>query len=300
MVASYSGDLSLDHSGLMVMCWQGLTEKTIQDRVIGMRRSWLAVMLSLIAACGAAPSAVTGAPTSSIPGPITTIEEATTASVTGTTPLEATCGAVMLPVTEPLALPDQPLDGVALNALEEADRTLGMEGGFFDAYTWVIAEHSEQRLVLFGRAPGDDSADGFADATFELRDGEWVASGWGGCHVVVSAPGYGNAATWATDPQSAPDPAFSELAIQIMERNCANGEAPEGREILPVVQRAADRVTITVLVEPVPGFANCPGNPWYPVVVDIGEPMGDRVLYDGSTLPAVERIWPPPENPVNG
>jgi hypothetical protein len=24
------------------------------------------------------------------------------------------------------------------------------------------------------------------------------------------------------------------------------------------------------------------------MVVDIGEPMGDRVLYDGSTLPAVE------------
>ena len=263
------------------------------------RRLWLSLTLSLIVACGAAASSVTKAATSSVPGPVTTVAEPTTTSVTGASALEASCGAVALPVAEPLVLPDQPLDADALKALEEADRTLGMEGGFFDAYAWVIAERSEQRLVLFGHAPGGDNPDGYADATFDLKDGTWVPASWGGCHVVVSAPGYGNA-SWATDPGSAPDPTASEVAIQIMERNCANGEPPEGREIVPVVAMAADRVTITVLVEPVPGFANCPGNPWYPVVVALGEPLGDRALYDGSTVPAVERVWPPPENPVNG
>jgi hypothetical protein len=146
-----------------------------------------------------------------------------------------------------------------------------------------------------GVASGDPE---FADASFVMEDGTWKPEGWGQCRVVVAAPGFGNA-TWATDPESAPDPTASTLPIQIMERNCANGEPPEGREILPVVQGTADRVTITVLVEPVSGPANCPGNPWYPVSVDLGEPLGERPLYDGSTLPAVERLWPPPENPVN-
>jgi hypothetical protein len=205
---------------------------------------------------------------------------------------------VRVPAAEPLVFPDLSLDDDARAALDEADRTLGLEGSFFDGYDWVIAERSEQQLILFGRALEVSTDSPYADASFEQRNGTWVASGWGQCRVVVSAAGYGNA-SWATDPDSAPDPAASELAIQITEQNCASGEPPEGREIVPVVVTADDRVTITVLVEPVTGFAECPGNPWYPVVVDLGEALGDRSLYDGSTLPAIERVWPPPENPVN-
>lgn len=257
-----------------------------------MRRTWLLVVLGLIAACGAGP-------TEAVDGLSTTVDGSSTTTDRGQTVLHAECGAVVVPVAEPLVLPDQPMDEDALEALDEANRTLGMEGDFFDAFEWVIAERSEHRLVLFGRALGEDNPDGYADATFDLRDGTWVPAGWGGCHVVVVAPGYGNAATWATDPSSAPDPAASELAIQIMERNCANGEPPQGREIVPVEVAESDRVAITVLVEPVTGVVDCPGNPWYPVMVDLGEPLGDRALYDGSTLPAVERVWPPPENPVN-
>ena len=39
-------------------------------------------------------------------------------------------------------------------------------------------------------------------------------------------------------------------------------------------------VQIVVLIEPVPGFANCPSNPWYSTTFDLGEPLGDRVLID--------------------
>ena len=85
------------------------------------------------------------------------------------------------------------------------------------------------------------------------------------------------------------DPSSSTLQIEIMERNCANGEPPVGREVVEVVDVTDEAITITVLVEPVPGLADCPSNPWHPVTVELGEPLGDRRLVDGSTIPPGER-----------
>lgn len=207
--------------------------------------------------------------------------------------LEAACGAVALPVVDPPVLPEEPLDEAAEAALADLAR-VGAEVALIGRYEWFVAERGDQRLVLFGRpwASTPPGAPGFADASFS-RDGErWVPEGFGQCRIEVSAGGLGNA-HWTVNPVIEPDRSSEELAIRMMERNCAGGQAPEGRQIIPVVEADAERVTITILVEPVPGGSDCPSNPWHPVVVDLGEPLGDRALFDGATIPALARVWPP-------
>lgn len=204
--------------------------------------------------------------------------------------LTAGCGPVALP-TPVVELPDEALDDDARAALDRVVEVVGGEAGFFAGYDWFIAEKSDRELVLFGQSvgpvgPGDPP---YASAVFEFRDGIWEPAGWGQCRIEVDAPGFGNA-FWVLDGE--PRPGSTELLVQINERNCASGQPPVGRAIVPVITADAERVTITVLVEPVAGGAACPTNPWFPYVIDLGEALGDRVLYDGAVVPALERPWP--------
>ena len=48
-------------------------------------------------------------------------------------------------------------------------------------------------------------------------------------------------------------------------------------------------VTIALLVRSVPGGADCPGNPEFPIDVGIGERLGSRALFGGSTTPPSPR-----------
>jgi hypothetical protein len=57
-------------------------------------------------------------------------------------------------------------------------------------------------------------------------------------------------------------------------------------------------VSIVVLIEPLEGGGRCPGNPGFPLEVDLGEPLGDRTVLDVSVQPGVERPWPPIESSV--
>jgi len=230
---------------------------------------------------------------------------ATTSSLletTGTVPptvapaaLRATCGAVSL--GEGVRLPEEPLDDDGIAALAATPDQVGGEASFFLLYEWFTAARSADSLVLFGK-PTDDAIDPtYAYAEFELVDGTWTARGWGQCSTQVEAPGFGNAA-WVLDAAIAPHPDATQLAIEINERNCASGQPPVSRDVVPVVVADADRVTIVVLVEPVAGSADCQSNPWHPVVVELGEALGDRVLYDGHAIPPLLRPWPPTESSI--
>ena len=62
---------------------------------------------------------------------------------------------------------------------------------------------------------------------------------------------------------------------------------------MPLVDSNEEQVTITVLVEPIAGFAHCPTNPWYPISVVLDAPLGNRQVFDGSVYPAELQTWPP-------
>ena len=207
--------------------------------------------------------------------------------------LQASCGGVTFDSVpaDPSTFP--PADEI----WDEIDLTeLGLEGEWFPSLDWTIANQTGAELQLFGtpkEPTGEDPGYGYADFA---RDGDrWRPTGWGDCRIQVTSPGLGPA-RFVLDPEHEPDPAASTLAIQATEMSCASGEAPSGRSVEAVVLDEDEvSVSIVVLVEPVTGDANCPSNPSFPLEVDLGEPLGDRTVFDAGVQPALRRPWPPTE-----
>jgi hypothetical protein len=209
--------------------------------------------------------------------------------------LRAACGAV--------EFDGLPADWSTLPALGAVEGDLDLAGlaaerWFFDAHDWFVAAHSRGTLTLFGvpresPAADDGSRPGYAYASLTSGGQGWVPRGWGQCRIEVTAPGWGNA-RFVLDPEAEPDPDSSTVSLLAWETACANGQAPDGRDVEPVIVAAAEgSVSIVVLVEPVRGDAVCPSNPGFPLQVELGEPLGRRVIIDASVDPPYERPWPP-------
>ncbi|MBA2337002.1 MAG: hypothetical protein H0V96_04465 [Acidimicrobiia bacterium] len=274
-------------------------------RRISLARTWpslrslgpLLVVTMVLGGCGAPPAELqAGTDTVRTPAP----EASTSTSSTGhpvdhdVPTLQASCGRVLLDGGLAPVLPDTPLDAEAMAALASAASVDPVEAVFFDQYAWSVAMASPDQVTLFGRGLHDPDSDApsYGTASFTKDGAGWRPDGWGGCRIEVSAPGFGNA-HWVLDPETSPDPTTTELAVLIVEQNCASGQPPIGRDIVPVVTTDAGKVVITVLVEPVQGGADCPSNPWHPITIELPEPLGDRTLFDGGVVPHVARPWPP-------
>ncbi len=281
---------------------------TRRNRSLGRPALLVALALGLaMAGCGTEPvpqpsdpapsDSVVSDPALAVPAPL---DSAPSDSGVSEQALRVACGGIELGDPADLQLPDTPLDEEAAVALDQAQAAVGLEGELFDQYDWSIAFRNDAELVLFGRAI-DETLAGEAPydvASLELRGDVWTLTGWGTCHLVVEAPGFGNA-TMVLDPDTEPDPTSTELNVLINERDCANGEPPTGRQVKPVVVADGDRLVVTVLVEPIAGDASCPGNPWHPITITLDEPLGDRQVFDGSTVPPMLRQWPPTSDDLN-
>ena len=253
---------------------------------------FLAVVFAVaLAACGSSGSPVLD---ESVDGSQQTAESA---AGDGSSALElvSMCGYATLGTAQDPIVPDAPLSETARAALDPYLGVTEGEFGFFSQFEWFLAEESASEIVLFGM-PISGASEGYADALFELRDGSWTPAGWGSCHPTVGVASDSiewGLATWILDPDTPPDPDSTSIPVLISERNCANGEPPVGRDVVAQAVEDDDRVVITVLVEPVQGMANCPGNPWHRTVLELGTAPGDRSMLDGSVTPAEERTWPP-------
>lgn len=199
---------------------------------------------------------------------------------------QSVCGPVALGDGPTPQIPSAPLTPDALLAWE-ATEELGMESEFFEEFTWFVADDTEG-FVLFGQGTDVDGAPMYAYATFENSADKWRATSWGGCSIEVVAEGWGGA-EWVVDPDQPFAPDSDVVHILIREADCASGEPPVGRDVVPIVVYEDSRVTINVFVEPL-GMATCPSNPWHPVAVEITEPLDGRDLYDGREVPPV-LVW---------
>lgn len=201
-----------------------------------------------------------------------------------TADLEARCDSVVFESVPPVLDEFPPLDADAQSAIDElVDGPTGVEAGGFDTdYRWSIASRTEQDLVLFGQGVTPEA--GLADVRFARVDGEWTPRGWGGCRVQIQAEGFGPARL-ATESSELLLMDSTELSLVINERECASGQAPDDRDVIPVVTETDETVSIVVLVEWMTGDVNCQDNPWYPVTVTLDEPLGSRELIDAHEFP---------------
>lgn len=100
-------------------------------------------------------------------------------------------------------------------------------------------------------------------------------------------------ATWRLSPDEAPTSDSRTIRVLLTERACASGRSPEGRVLEPQIEYRVDAIFITLRVRSRAGAQECPGNPEYPLMIELGEPLGDRALVDGTEA-AIR--WPVSDN----
>jgi hypothetical protein len=80
--------------------------------------------------------------------------------------------------------------------------------------------------------------------------------------------------------------AASTFIAQVSRLGCHGGET--GEVLRPGVVVTADEVVVTFTVQVDVGTFTCPGNDQVPYEVDLGQPLGDRIVRDGACSPGAE------------
>ena len=125
----------------------------------------------------------------------------------------------------------------------------------------------------------------------QRRRGRWDVTNFGDCLRLHPVDARGEAADWKLDPAAPPPaPESTEIPILVNENECASGEPATGRIEEPVLFADERRVVASIFVRPVEGGAECPGNPDTPYTLRLAEPLGDRALFAGGTVPARRRL----------
>jgi hypothetical protein len=115
----------------------------------------------------------------------------------------------------------------------------------------------------------------------------WSGSSSGApCQPAVVLPeGLGRANVTLDPAFGTPEPADSTLHLLVTEQACSSGEEPGDRLLEPQVIETATEVLVAFAVIVQLGPQECPGVLPTPVVVELAEPLGDRVVADGLTVP---------------
>ena len=134
-------------------------------------------------------------------------------------------------------------------------------------------------------AKGDAETPWWAVTVGELG-GTLQATGYGQCNLGIVAPDGVSFARWWLDPDSpAITPASTTIDILLREQACASGRSPEGRVLVPTIVTTGESIVIAVGIQKRPGGQDCPGNPAFPVELELPDAIGSRSLFDASEFP---------------
>lgn len=97
--------------------------------------------------------------------------------------------------------------------------------------------------------------------------------------------GQAQPAVWWVAPGETLGATTTVVKAILNERACASGQSPEGRVQEPVIEYTAESVTVTISVVSRGGAQDCPSNPEFPMTITLAEPLGERVLLDGGSIP---------------
>jgi hypothetical protein len=198
-------------------------------------------------------------------------------------PAQLTCG-----VGAP-AFPPQALDGPGTaqtgdDAASAALRRQIVESSRLPPTGWHRVAESASGVLFV--APGDAETP-WLQVSFRLDPTRGPAIDTvGRCDLRPLPPTGATLADWWLDPAApAPRPGDVAIAALIEEVACAGGDTPAGRVLAPTIRYERDRIVITVAIRTLPGTQSCIGNAPFPVVIDLVEPIGDRLLLDGGVFP---------------
>lgn len=161
---------------------------------------------------------------------------------------------------------------------------------------WRVAAADDEEVVLIREFDPAESAAarGETHGTARLApitgapnipEGTWFVWGGSSCSPrLADGAGDDQAEVRLAGTPSAGD---TEVDLLVMERRCASGRSADGRIDLDELTLTDDEVRVRVSVRPPPGDGqDCQGNPWTPLTIDLGEPLGGRTILDANLVPA--------------
>lgn len=240
---------------------------TLPERLLSMRT--IVLLGIVLTACSASGPTASGDP-AAIP-----------------VPRRVSCGPVA--PSFPVAVLDQDAevhpgnDEPAAILLATLRETEGLsEGERLPARGWIRAVQTDD-IVLFV-APGEVTP--WSMVKVERRDGVWGFDASGQCRLQPELPvGVGLAVFRLAAPGEV-EPGATTVDLLVTETVCNSGDDARGRVRILDIVPADETVTVLLGVVPRPGGHECPSNPETPFILELPEPLGDRLLLDGSSVPA--------------
>ena len=147
---------------------------------------------------------------------------------------------------------------------------------------WVEVTRTDD-LVKFIADGGDGP--GLAIVTIQQRDGQWLPDVSGRCDLRPELRDGLNLAQFRVAPHEQLTADTTELDVLVLEGACTSGEDAQGRIVEPTIVRGSDALTVVFATVPLDGAAECEITPETPFVLELPEPLGDRMLLDGSSIP---------------
>jgi hypothetical protein len=186
-------------------------------------------------------------------------------------------------------LPEDVLDAVDDVGESVVDRSL----------PWRVAGRADTEVVLVRELTPDEpeARDGATHAALSLfrvdRDprippGTWHYASGDACTPRLAEGNEGARAEVRL--ADIPSPGDTSLQLVVKERDCASGRSAEGRVRVDELTLTGTEVRLRVSVVPPDGDQTCPDNPWTPLEVDLGEPLGERAVVDANLVPAAALV----------
>lgn len=148
-----------------------------------------------------------------------------------------------------------------------------------------VTEGRRQAIFASGRLR---SRYGVTGLFFEKQRERWRWSGSGPCEPTSVIDGE-EAITWTISPgQEGLGPDTTRLLIDLGPGPCAGGQSQNERAREPIFQRIDSKLLMAMRLEPLPpGGYTCVGTSEPPLEVELPEPLGQLLLFDGGTYPPV-------------
>lgn len=156
------------------------------------------------------------------------------------------------------------------------------EGQSWPQEGWQVLHRIDSAVLLVHH---DAESDLISFMELEFKDGTWrwagASSGCPGPLQIVPPEGLG-VVSWRLDPEAAPlTPETTSIPLLVTELACVSGQPIGDRLVGPEVLMTEQEVLIAFGARPLPGGGDCRDNPEQPVMVQLPEPLGDRVVRDG-------------------
>jgi hypothetical protein len=198
----------------------------------------------------------------------------------------ATCAGGPFPVEVLEGVGPPPGDDVAADVLRRH-----IELGRAEDGDWIEALRTDDTVLFI--LPDKDAAfdpvlgeyPTHPHALVEKTEGKWRLGDLGRCEPWPALdPGVGRAVfRVAPDVELAAD--STETAVLVTELACTRGQDARGRILPPQIFSDADSVTVVMTIRALTGVHTCIDGRATPFVLRLPEPLGERPLLDGYSIP---------------